>query len=188
MSKRRSRRSVVRGKPNYLWINTSGELAKINGSTVWDALLIPADWSGTVTETQCTLLRMVVSVYAMTMVAAGIPHASNCAILMGSASEGSGMDTNDLDAYADWPNFFQAFDRVLRIFRLEWAAGPNLGNPPLDIQFSQLPEPVMNLKTPRRLMGDDSLRLCVGGGPIPDTTEVYATRWFCRSLVRTGLR
>lgn len=188
MARRRSKRSTVRGKPNYLWINTAGDLAKVDGNSVWDALLIPADWSGTVTETQCTLLRMVVSVYTKTFGATGLPHASNACIVLGSASEGAGSDTNDIDSYADWPTFFQAYDRVLRIFRLEWAAGPNMGNPQLDVQFSQLPEPVMNLKTPRRLLGDDSVRLVIGGGPTPLTTEVYSITWFCRSLVRTGLR
>jgi len=188
MARRRSKRSTVRGKPNYLWINTAGELATNTGNTVWDALLIPADWSGTVTETSCTLLRMVVSCYTKCTTAAGIAHAENACIVMGSASEGAGTDTNDISAYADWPTFFQAYDRVLRIFRLEWDGQVNLGNPLLPVQFSQLPEPVMNLKTPRRLLGDDSIRLAVGGGVIPDTTEVYSITWFSRSLVRTGLR
>jgi len=188
MARRRSKRSTVRGKPNYLWINTAGELAQVTGNTVWDALLIPADWSGTVTETSCTLLRMVVSVYTKTTEEAGIAHAENAAIVMGSASEGAGTDTNDITSYADWPTFFQAYDRVLRIFRLEWDGAVNAGNPLVPVQFSQLPEPVMNLKTPRRLLGDDSIRLCIGGGIIPLTTEIYSITWFCRSLVRTGLR
>jgi len=185
---RRSRRSTVRGKPNYLWINTAGELSLIAGNTVWDALLIPADWSGTVTETQCTLLRMVVSVYTYTVGTENptVAHAQNACIVMGSASEGAGSDTNDISSHQDWPTFFQAYDRVLRLFRLEWA-GTSDATTSMPVQFSQLPEPVMNLKTPRVLKADDSIRLAVGGRVFLDVSQP-AVVWFCRALVRTGLR
>jgi len=187
MARRRSRRSTVRGKPNYMWINTAGDLALISGNTVWDGLLVPGDWSGTVTETQCTLLRMVVSVYTQTINGGGPPHAENAAIVMGSASEGGGTDPLDISMPVDWPDFFLSYDRVLRIFRLEWDGVVANVNVPLPVQFSQLPEPVMNLKTPRLLRGDDSIRLCVGGGLQMDL-EQPVVKWFCRSLVRTGLR
>jgi len=189
MARRRSRRSTVRGKPNYLWINTAGELAIVSGNTVWDALLIPADWSGTVTETQCTLLRMVVSVYTVTAGAEAVvvPHAQNAAIVLGSASEGGGSDVNDISMFNEWPDFFQAYDRVLRIFRLEWTGEGPVAATSLPVQFSQLPEPVMNLKTPRRLLGDDAIRLCVGGRVAVDLSTPSVT-WFARTLVRTGLR
>lgn len=188
MARRKSRRSTVRGKPNYLWINTAGELALIAGNTVWDALLVPGDWSGTVTETQCTLLRMVVSVYTGTVgqEATPVPHSQNAAILLGSASEGAGTDVLDISQPADWPDFFMSYDRVLRIFRLEFAATQD-GGTTLPVQFSQLPEPVMNLKAPRLLRGDDSVRLCVGGNVFMDIAQPHIW-WFCRSLVRTGLR
>jgi len=188
MSRRRSKRSSVRGKPNYLWVNTAGELALVDNNTVWDPLLIPADWSGTVTETQCTLLRMVVSLYAYTSTSVTPPHAENGAIVLGSASEGAGgSDTLDISSYLDWPDFFTSYDRVLRIFRLEWD-GQLRVTEGLPVQFSQLPEPVLNLKTPRVLKGDDSVRLCVGCNRTSLGAEVVAVMWFCRSLVRTGLR
>lgn len=188
MPRRRSRRSVVRGKPNYLWINTAGDLALVESNTVWDGILVPGDWSGTVTETKCTLLRLVVSVYTFTNGASGEPHAQNACILLGSASEGSGLDTTDMSLFNDWPDFFAKYDRVLRIFRLEWDGANKSANIGLPVQFSQLPEPVMNMKTPRLLQGDDSVRLCVGGDFVygPDTT--YLIKYFVRALVRTGLR
>jgi len=187
---RRSRRSTVRGKPNYLWINTAGELALVTGNTVWDALLIPADWSGTVTEATVTLLRLVCTVYTYTTSAGGTPyaHAQNACIVLGSASEGAGSDTNDISTYADWPGFFQAYDRVLRLFRLEWDGNGRSMGTNLPVQFSQLPEPVMNLKTPRKLLGDDSVRLCCGGTWTQQDSETPVLQWFSRALVRTGLR
>lgn len=189
MARRKSRRSAVRGKPNYMWINTAGELALVSGNTVWDPILIPGDWSGTVTETQCTLLRLVVSCYTKTLLseAVVIPHSQNACITLGSASEGpGGTDPLDISAPADWPDFFISYDRVLRIFRLEWAGGPDSANH-LPVQFSQLPEPVMNMKTPRHLRGDDSVRLNVGGFVVLDLSTPYVV-WFCRALVRLGLR
>lgn len=188
MARRKSRRSTVRGKPNYLWINVAGDLALINGNTVWDAILIPADWSGTVTETQCTLLRLVVSVYTKTNNEASLPHAQNACILLGSASEGAGSDVNDISNLTEWPDFFQAYDRVLRIFRLEWDGALASSNVGMPVQFSQLPEPVMNLKTPRLLRGDDSVRLCCGANRNQVDVEVPTIVWFVRALVRTGLR
>jgi hypothetical protein len=188
MARRRSRRSTVRGKPNYMWINTAGDLATIEGNTVWDGILVPQDWSGTVTETQCTLLRLVLSVYTYTTTESGYPHAQNMAIVLGSASEGAGTDTLDVSLTADWPDFFISYDRVLRIGRLEWDGVIKQLQTGLLVQFSQLPEPIMNLKTPRHLRGDDSVRLCVGGNFSQVASEVYAIMWFARSLVRLGLR
>jgi len=185
--KRRSRRSTIKGKPNYMWINTAGELALVSGNTVWDAVLIPGDWSGTVTEQQCTLLRMVVSVYTATSNEEQnpVPHAQNAAITFGDASLVNGSDTSDISVPNDWPDFFANHDRVLRIFRLEWDAQGS--TTVLPVQFSQLPEPVMNLKTPRLLRGDDSIRLCVGGR-VNLELSTPSVNWFCRSLVRLGLR
>lgn len=189
MARRKSRRSAVRGKPNYLWISTCGDLAQVANATVWDPLLVPGDWSGTVTETQCTLLRMVVTVYTATLNEAGAHHAENAAILLGSASEGAGgSDPLDISNILDWPDFFISYDRVLRIFRLEWDGSLIPDNSVHPVQFSQLPDPIMNLKTPRVLKGDDSVRLCIGGGYNPAAAELPVIRWFCRSLVRTGLR
>jgi len=187
MSRRRSRRSAVRGKPNYMWVNTAGELATIFSNTVWDALLQPGDWSGTVTETQCTLLRLVFSCYTSTLTLASEPHAENCAIVKGSANDASPAAESISDVN-EWPDFFAKYDEVLRIFRLEWDGQLKADNVALPVQFSQLPEPVFNLKTPRHLKGDDSVRLCVGGGLQPVGIEVSSVRWFCRSLIRTGLR
>lgn len=187
MARRRSRRTTVRGKPNYLWVNTAGELATINTNTVWSPLLQPGDWSGTVTETQCTLLRLVVSCYTSTLSLASEPHAENCAIVKGSANDAS-PSAQDISNINEWPDFFAAYDEVLRIFRLEWDGALRAANLLLPVQFSQLPEPVLNLKTPRHLKGDDSIRLCVGGGLQPVGIEAPVVTWFCRALVRTGLR
>lgn len=187
MARRRSRRSTVRGKPNYLWINTAGDLALIAGNTVWDALLVPGDWSGTVTEQTATLLRMVVECYTITINDSGPPHAQNACITLGSASEGGGTDPLDISQTGDWPDFFISYDRVLRIMRLEWDGAQRNTNVGLPVQFSQLPEPVLNLKTPRLLRGDDSVRLNVGGNFTP-VAETAMVAWFSRSLVRIGLR
>jgi len=185
---RRSRSRAVKGRPNLIWVATSGSLATISGNSVYDALLIPADWSGTVTEQNATLLRMIVSVYTYTEDETGRPHAENAIIAMGDASEGSGSDTSDISNFQDWPTWFQKHEGVLRVFRLEWDGVVRNGNTMLPVQFSQLPEPVLNLKTPRALKADDSIRLWVGGGETPSTTEQPAITWFCRSLVRIGLR
>jgi len=187
MARRRSKRVTVRGKPNYLWISSAGELAQIPDLTVWDAVLIPADWSGTVTETQCTLLRMVLSLYCVTGTPFGGAHASNCVITIGNASEAASSSTSNIDLYTEWPDFFSEQDRVLRIHRLEWS-GLDPGQTVLPVQFTQVPDPVVNLRTPRVLKGDDSIRLCVGGGFVQQETEVHSVHWFARSLVRTGLR
>lgn len=188
MARRRSKRTGVRGKPNYLWINTAGDMSLVNGQTTWDSLLVPADWSGTVTETQCTLLRLVVTVYTICLnqETTPIPHAQNACIVLGSASEGNGFDPLDISEITEWPDFFAKYDRVLRIFRLEWN-GETQNTTAMPVQFSQLPDPVMNLKTPRLLRGDDSVRLCVGGRIFMDVGE-YGLYWFARSLVRIGLR
>lgn len=188
MARRRSRRSTVRGKPNLMWVCTAGELALSTGVTVWDPLLIPGDWSGTVTESQCTLLRMVVSCYTWTLTSPSVPHAENACIVLGDASAGGSSSVNDISHMNEWPDFFAESDRVLRIFRLEWDGAVRGAGIQLPVQFSQLPEPVMNLKTPRLLRGDDSVRLCVGGGLVPALTEQPLVTWFCRSLVRIGLR
>jgi len=185
MARRRSRSGAVRGKPNYLWVATAGELALVMGNTVYDAVLIPADWSGTVTEAKATLLRMVLSVYTLTLNDDEAPCAQNAVVYMGDASAGAGSSTNDISNYADWPDFMIENDRILRMFRLEWAGAASTGV--LPVQFSQLPEPVMNLKTPRRLDGQDSIRLGIGGVAAP-VAGTYTATWFCRSLVRTGLR
>lgn len=192
MARRKSRSRSVRGKPNYLWIATAGELALIEGQTVYDSLLIPADWSGTVTEAKATLLRMVLSVYTLTANEDSSAMANNAVVYMGDATAGGGSDTNDITNYQEWPDFMISNDRILRIFRLEWAGTISPGafsGVTLPVQYSQLPDPVMNLKTPRRLDGQDSVRLGVGGGFSSLTNlGTYSITWFCRSLVRTGLR
>jgi len=189
MARRRSsRRTTVRGKPNYLWICTAGELALITDETVWDPLLTPGDWSGTVTEQSCTLLRMVLSCYTMTDLLEGAPHAENAAIVLGHSGENASSHTSDISYIQEWPDFFATYDEVLRIFRLEWDGQLKSQYARLPVQFSQLPEPVMNLKTPRKLKGDTSVRLCVGGGYTPSVNQLATVSWFCRSLVRIGLR
>jgi len=188
MARRRSR-SMVKGKPNYLWINTSGILVLNPGLTVWDAILDAADWSGTVTETQCTLLRLVFSVYAYNGGDGNCaPMAQNCAITLGEAGELSGATSDDMSTVGDWPAFFLQNQRVLRLFRLEWDGEAKDTHVTLNVQFSQLPEPVMNLKSPRRLNGDDQIRVNVGGAYTTQGTSAPAIVWFSRALVRTGLR
>lgn len=179
----------MRGKPNYLWIASAGELALGVGNTVWDTVLMPADWSGTVTEQGATLLRMVVQVYTDTRNAEGHPHAQNGAIWLSDANLEGGSDTLDISNWNDWPDFFMSHDRVLHTFRLEFN-GTTVYAPgsELPIQFSQLPEPVMNLKTPRRLNPDDTVVLGMGGFYGVETTEIPCVTWFARSLVRVGLR
>lgn len=188
MARRKSRRSYVKGKPNYVWISSAGEIALVSAGTSWDATLIPGDWSGTVTEGQCTLLRMVVSCYTEMQVEPGPAMAQNAAIVLGNASEAASFSVLDMSDTADWPDFFAAYDRVLRIFRLEWAGSTNPQGAGLAVQFSQLPDPVMNLKTPRVLKGDDSIHLAVGGNWTQQQSETPVVHWFCRSLVRVGLR
>lgn len=187
--RRKSRRMAVRGRPNLIWVGTSGQLALVSGNSVWDPLLIPGDWSGTVTEQSATLLRMVVSVYTATISDdQGGPHAQNAAIVMGNANEQGGTNTLDISNWNDWPDFFLAYDRVLHIFRLEWDGQNQRDVNSLPVQFSQLPEPVMNLKTPRAMKPDDTIRLVMGGYYTPFGAEVPLVTWFCRSLVRIGLR
>jgi len=188
MARRRSRRSTVKGKPNLIWVCTAGDLALVVGDTVYDALLVPGDWSGTVTEQSATLLRMVLTCYTYSSGTASEPprhHAQNFAITMGNASEGDGSSSNNISDPGEWPDFFAESDRVLRLGRLEWD-GTVTANV-LPVQFSQLPEPILNLKTPRALRGDDSIRLNVGGR-IAVVDETPVVTWFCRSLVRIGLR
>jgi len=187
MSKRRSRSRSVRGRPNYLWIATAGSLAQINGSSAYDHLLIPGDWSGTVTEQGCTLLRMTVCLYTQTAGDAGAPHSENFAIALGSASEApaGGIEVLDCSNINDWPDFCITHDRILHTGRVEWDG--NLYPNWLPVQFSQLPEPVMNLKRPRRLTGEDSVRLYIGGR-YTYTSDSPLVIWFCRFLVRVGLK
>lgn len=188
MARRRSRRSLVKGKPNLMWIASAGDFALVENATVWDAVLIPGDWSGTVTEQQCTLLRMVISCYTLCANEAGNPHAQNAVVFMGDANEQGGTSTLDISSWNEWPDFFLNYDRILRIFRLEWDGALKNGNVTLPVQFSQLPEPVMNLKTPRVLKGDDTVRVGCGGAFHQVTTETYVVTWFVRALVRIGLR
>jgi len=58
----------------------------------------------------------------------------------------------------------------------------------MPVQFSQLPESVMNLKTPRRLNPDDTIVLGCGCFRTLATAEVPNITWFSRALVRVGLR
>jgi len=132
------------------------------------------------------LVRLVVQCYTWIRDEAGHPHAQNAVITLGDASEGTGSDTMDCSNINDWADFFLRHDRVLQVFRLEWAGGPN--GTELPVQFSQLPEPIMNMKTPRTLNPDDSIRLWIGGLYAPNASESVGITWFCRSLVRIGLR
>lgn len=185
MARRKSRRKSVAGRPNYVWIASSGTFAPIYQATAYDALLIPGDWSGTVTEQGCTLLRLTLQCYTQTATAgAGAPHAENCAITLDGASDQT-VETLNLSDINDWPDWMITHDRVLHTFRLEWdgTLQPNV----LPVQFSQLPEPVMNLKRPRRLTGQDSVRLWCGGR-YNYVDDVPIVVWFCRSLVRLGLK
>jgi len=185
MARRRSKRSVVRGKPNYLWISSAGSMGLVANSTARDTLLLPADWSGTVTETQCTLLRMVLLCYTTTLTHSSPAHSENAVVHLDNANDDN-QSAYDISVYGDWPDFFAQYDRVLRIFRLEWAGELQTGE--LPVQFSQLPEPAMNLKTPRVLKGDDVVCLSCGGNFNPSDATAPQVVWFCRSLVRTGLR
>jgi len=188
MARRRTSRRTIRGKPNYLWIQTAGEFSLTEHMTSHDAILIPGDWSGTVTESQCTLLRMVFTVYTKTLSDTSLPHAQNAVLHMADASGLSAPDSVDVSNVNDWPDWFMTYDRILRIFRLEWDGAVNTGAPAMPVQFSQLPDPIINLKAPRLLRGDDSIRLSVGGALTIATTEAPTVVWFARSLVRTGLR
>lgn len=187
MARRKARRSGVRGRPNYVWVNTSGEFALVSTATQMEALLIPGDWSGTVTEQHVTLLRMVLMVHTATINETGHAHGENCAIVKGFASDDDSLSGYDISNYDDWASFFAEYDEVLRIFYREWD-GVWRDNALLPVQFSTLPEPVLNIKTPRRLTGMDSIRLAVGGGWTQQGTEVPVVDWFCRSLVRIGIR
>jgi len=185
---RSMRRRTVRGQPNYLWICSAGELAQQAGLTAWDAILQPGEWSGTPTEATCTLCRIVLQLYTSTTGVAGAAHGSNCCLTMGNASETAMSSTSDIDRPTEWPDFFAEQDRVLWTGRVEWDGNLINQNVLLPVQFSQLPEPVINLRVPRRLNPDDSIRLCVGGGFVQSETEAFVLTWFCRSLVRTGIR
>lgn len=183
---RRSRTTRVVGRPNYLWINTAGSYVVVTGGTTWDAVIQPSDWSGTVTEQSCTLERIVLSAYTLTRDQESPPFAANTALVVGPASNTTGFDSLDISLTSEWPEFFEKFDDVLHIGRLEWNGDVNPVNLPL--QFSQLPEPVANLKRRRRLQGDDAVWFCTGGSnpDIPGAT--WYVVWFARSLVRVGLK
>lgn len=186
MARRRARSRTVKGKPNYIWVASAGELTLVTGNSSYDSLLVPADWSGTVFEGTATLVRLVVQAYTWIRDEVGHAHAQNVVITMGDASEGTGSDTMDVSNYNDWADFCLRHDRVLQVSRLEWANGP--AGTELPVQFSQLPEPVMNMKAPRTLRPDDSIRLWIGGNYAPNSSETCGITWFCRSLVRIGLR
>lgn len=171
-----------------VWISSSGDLAVVDSQSSYDVLLQPGDWSGTVTEQSCTLVRLILMCYTMTVEAAGAAHAQNFCITLGDASEGGGYDTLDISAVSEWPDFFERHDRVLHIGRLEWEGAVSGNANVMPVQYSQLPDPVVNLKCPRLLRGDDSIRLWIGGQYVHVGTEVVLVRWFCRSLVRVGLR
>lgn len=185
--RRTSRTSRVRGKPNLIWVAAAGDLALVSGNTVWDAILLPGDWSGTVTEQSCTLERIVVTCMTNTITAEGTDHCQNGLIFLGNANEQGGTSTADISNFNDWPTFAADYDRWLHLFRLEWAGAVRTAtfHP---VQYSQLPDPVMNIKCRRRLNGDDVVRLGVGGFFPVATTEVHTVSWFARSLVRIGLK
>lgn len=187
MARRRARSRMVRGKPDLLWVASAGEIAVTTGNSSYDPILQPGDWSGTVFEKKATLLRLVLTCMTSTRDESGHPHSQNCCITMGDASEGTGSSTLDVSSPTDWPDFFLQHDRVLRIFRLEWdgVVGGTVDHP---VQFSQLPDPIMSIKCPRLLNPDDSVRLWVGGSYTPVSTETALVTWFCRSLVRVGVR
>lgn len=188
--RRRSRSRTVRGKPNYLWIASAGTFGQLPGATARGAILEPGDWSGTVTETQCTLCRCTLILNALTTTASGDgPFRSNYCVGLHWASDATG-ESLDLDNYTEWPDFFAKHDRVLRIGILEYENVQTqlTGTGATPLQFSQLPDPVINFRNPRKLKGDDSLVVWVGGGPAAVGGEVRYVKWYARSLVRTGLK
>jgi len=184
MRRTRRRTRTVRGKPNMLWISSAGDFSLEAGSTSGEAMLIPADWSGTVTETKCTLLRLVVIAYTNALGDPGGPHIQNCAITMSNALVNP-SSAYDITLPADWPDFFSQQDRVLHVFNREWSG--DVDAPHLNVQYSQLPDPVMNLRTPRLLQGDDCIVIWAGGR-YTSATMTPVLEWYCRALVRTGLR
>lgn len=184
---RRSRSRAVRGKPNYIWIASAGQMAIIENATAYDVLLMPADWSGTVTEQSATLERMLLNVTTDTRTEIGVPMTQNAAVYMSDANAAGGMDTLDISHYTDWPDWHMNHDRVLHEFRLEWSGQISM-QPQMPVQYTQLPEPVMNFRARRTLRPDDTIALGVGGLFAAQQGEVYYINWFCRSLVKVGLR
>lgn len=183
---RRSRTRAVRGRPNYLWLNTAGEYSVIPDATAWDAVIQPGDWSGTVSEQSCVLERIVLSVYAVCFDAVSPPHGQNTALVVGPASNNNGMDSLNISLDTEFAEFFAKFDDVLQLGRLEFTGELSPGY--LPVQFSQLPQPVMNLKCRRRLNADDAVWFCTGG-VCPDVAIAsWNVRWYARSLVRIGLK
>lgn len=185
MPRRRSRARFVRGKPNYMWIASSGSVAQVLGVSERENILQPGDWSGTNTETKCTLLRLVLTFGTYTGGGSGTPHRSNYVIGLGDAST-TDVESADIDNVGEWPDFMERHDRIFHIGTLEWE-GSSWADQSLPVQFSQLPEPVVNLKTPRRLDGSDSVSMWVGGGVALKAAEANFVNWFARSLVRVGL-
>jgi len=174
-------------KPNLIWICSAGEIALVQNNSVYDAIIAPGDWSGTVSEQSATLERINLMIATKTITATGIPHMENFAIVLGDASATGGSDVLDVSNWDDWPSFFSAHDEgVLHVGRIEFdgTLWVSQGNP---VQFSQLPDPVVQCRTRRRLTPGTSVRLYLGGNFSVDTTEVHTVTWFARSLVRIGV-
>lgn len=189
--KRYSRRKVVAGRPNLIWVSTAGFISLVRDTTTGEKILMPSDWSGTVTETQATLERLVLSMYTNTQSFAGTAHAQNYAIVKHSNVLSSpGHSSADISQYPQWPDYFEQFDSILHIGRLEWDGTIETAGYSLKVQFSQLPDPMVNLRCKRNLTGDEAIGLAVGGAwdmSYSDNSAPYVT-WFCRSLVKIGLR
>lgn len=187
MARRRSRSKAVRGRPNLLWIASAGEFALIQHNTVWDAILVPADWSGTVTEQQCTLERIVLMAFTKTITNDGVAHSENTVLFLGNANEQGGSSISDISDPAEFPDFCESYDRILQWGRLEWDASSTIAGF-WPVQYSQLPQPVMNVQCRRRLMGDDVVRFGCGGYYAEAIDETHYVGWFARCLVRIGLK
>lgn len=183
---RRGRRSYTRRGPSpFMWVNGSGILTLAAANrTSWVDLLTPAEWSGTVTEQKATLVRIVLQLYAGFDDAGGLPMAQNIAIVVGNMlNSTSNFDSDDISNPGQFPDFFAKYDDCLYFGRLEFPTG-EIGVPALLVQYSQLPEPVINLKRPRKLEPDDTVRLAIGGQFSQVASEHPVVYWFTRILVR----
>lgn len=181
MARRVRRRAVGPTSKSGMWINVAGELLANPGSTQMEELLSPGDWSGTVTERNATLLRVVIQMYTMTFNGEGYPQASNYALVHGKYVSLSGMD---IDNFAEWPDFFAEWDDVLRIGRIEYSGEDVTGQVNLPVQYSQLPDPVVNFRTARRLRPDSSVILAIGGVNRILVAETYMVRYYARFFVK----
>jgi len=153
-------------------------------------LLVPGDWSGTVTETKATLERITLSFMTRVIDEPSVNYAggwdSHYAIVK-TNTHVPVLSAHDLNSTAEFPAFFGQCDEVIRWGHLQWANVTGVGTT-FPFQWNRnVEDQVLNIRARRRLEGDTAIRLFIGSYS-QQATEIPLCHVFTRSLVRIGLR